>query len=346
MSKYSISLFSLILFLTCAIAPFNVYAKKNEMPPAVVETAPVILKSWQMKIEAIGTLNANQSVSVSSEINGRITGIYFHSGDYVKAGTPLVQLNPDTLKAQLVSAQAKAILSAANYKRALELFKKKVFAQQDLDTSLSTYRSDEANVASTQAQLNQTLIRTPFAGRLGLRLVDLGDYLKAGDKITNLNAIDPLRVDFRVPEVYLSQIKLGETALIHSSSYPNQNFTAEIYATDSQIDANTRSLGVRAWLPNKDQKLLPGAFVDVTVQAGVPQPLTTVPETAINLDAQGPFVFRVINNKAIKTRVTLGQRGDGKVAVLSGLGLKDIVISAGGFKVNDGDPVMAAGKGK
>jgi membrane fusion protein (multidrug efflux system) len=337
MRNYFASLFLLFIGL---ITSFNAYAAKaGETPPAVVEMAPVQLQSWQSQLEAIGTLNANQSVGVTSEVDGRITSIYFHSGDYVKAGTPLLQLNPELLKAQLASAQAKEILSGANYKRALELFKKRVFAQQDLDTSLSAYRSDQANVANIQAQLNQTLIRAPFTGRLGLRLVDMGDYVKAGNNIANLNAIDPLRVDFRIPEVYLSQIKAGQTILVKSTAYPNQTFHGQIYATDSQIDANTRSLGVRAILPNKDEKLLPGSFVDVTIQAGVPQKLITVPETTVNIDANGSFVYRVVSGKAIKTSVTLGQHRDGNVAVLSGLKAGAIVITVGGFKVTDGAPV-------
>jgi membrane fusion protein (multidrug efflux system) len=313
----------------------------NGMPPAVVEMAPVKLESWQTTINAIGTLSANQSIDVTSEVDGRITSIYFRSGDYVKTGTPLVQLNPEVLKAKLAAAQAKALLSQANYTRALELFKRHVFAQQDLDTALSTYRSDQANVASTQAQLDQTLIRAPFAGHLGLRMVDMGDYVKAGNKITSLNAIDPLRIDFRVPEIYLSQIAPNQIVSIHTNAYPNQTFQGKIYATDSEIDANTRSLGVRALLPNPDHKLLPGAFVDVNVQAGSEKKLITVPETTINLDAQGPYVFRVVKNKAIKTRVLLGQRGHAEVAVLNGLNSKDVVITVGGFKVNDGDAVMS-----
>jgi membrane fusion protein, multidrug efflux system len=336
------SLALLLFAFALSTISLNVYAKKaKETPPVVVDMAPVQSKLWQTQIEAIGTLNANQSVGLTSEVDGRVTGIYFRSGDYVKAGTPLVQLNPDLLKAQLAAAQAKEILSAANYQRAAELFKKRVFAQQDLDTSLSAYRADQANVANIQAQLNQTLIRAPFTGRLGLRLVDLGDYVKAGDKIANLNAIDPLRVDFRIPEVYLSQMKSGQTILIKSTAFPNQTFSGQTYAMDSEIDVNTRSLGVRAVVPNKDQKLLPGAFVDVTVQAGMPQKLITVPETTVNLDAGGPYVYRVVDQKAVKTPVTLGQRRDAEVAVLTGLKAGDVVVTVGGFKVTDGASVVA-----
>lgn len=341
MSKRISATIALLLF-SLAFNSIGAYAKSTGgMPPAVVSTAPVKMEAWQTAITAIGTLNANQSVNITPEVDGRITGIYFRSGDYVKAGTPLVQLYPNTLQANLAAAQAKALLSSANYMRAKELFKKHVFAQADLDNALSAYKSDAANVASSQAQLDQTLIRAPFSGRLGLRMVDLGDYVHAGDAISTLNAIDPLRVDFRIPEVYLSQITPGETILIHYSAYPNQVFQGQVYTTDSQIDANTRSLGVRAILPNKNQKLLPGAFVDVTVEAGAAQELITIPETAINLDEQGSYVFRVVAQKAVKTRVTVGQHRNGEAAILSGLNNKDIIITVGGFKVNDGDPVMA-----
>lgn len=310
------------------------------MPPAAVEASPAQLQSWQSDITAIGTLNASQGVVVTPEISGRVTGVFFHSGDSVQAGTPLLQLNPDTLKAQLEAAKAKAELSAANYKRATELFKKQVFAQADLDAALSTYQSDLAEVANYQAQLNQTLLRAPFAGRLGLRMVDLGDYVHAGDTVANLDAIDPLRIDFRVPEVDLGQVQPGQIVLVHASAYPKQTFQGQVYALDSQIEPNTRSLGVRASIPNKDQKLLPGGFVEVNIQTGGPQKLITVAETAISYDTDGPYVYKVVDKKAVKTKVSLGAHRNGQVAVLTGLKVGDVVITAGEFKITDGAPVM------
>lgn len=343
MSKRPFVLGLLIAALIIAVVYKVFFGGQSQggMPPTFVEIQPVKMENWQTEINAIGSLASSQGVIVKPEVSGRVTAIYFRSGDYVKANAPLVQINPEILKAQLIAMQAQAKLSKSNYERGVTLFQKKVFAQADLDKFLASYQADIANVANAQAKLDQTLIRAPFAGRIGLRLVDLGSFLNAGDPIANLNAIDPLRIDFKLPEVYLSQLKVGQIVSITSSAYPKEVFKGKVYAFDSQIDLATRSLGVRATLPNKDQKLLPGAFVDVSLQTGTPQPLITVPETAIVMDETGNYIFRVVNGKAVKTKVKIGQRKPGKVAIIEGLSKGDKVITAGGFKVMDGAPVMA-----
>lgn len=334
-----VQLLTAIFLLT---SPLFALAKKPEgMPPAIVEAASAKMESWQPEINAVGTLNSNQGVTIKPEISGRVTGIYFRSGQYIKAGTPLMQINQDILKAELIAAQAQAALSAANYQRGLELYKRKIFAKADLDKFVSSYQADQANVAKTRAQLDQSLIRAPFSGKLGLRMVNLGDYVNAGNTIiTNLDAIDPLRVDFKMPEVYLSQIKVDENIAIQSSAYPNQLFHGKVYAFDSKIDPNTRTLGVRATLPNPDKKLLPGAFVDVTLETGKPQQLVTLPETAISVDAAGSYAFKVVEGKAVKVPVRTGARKPNKVAILSGIHPNEIVITEGSMKVRDGAPVM------
>lgn len=338
-------IFGLLLAILIIFAGYKIFFTAGAhggggMPPAIVEIQPVKTENWQTEITAIGTLASSQGIVIKPEVSGRITAVYFRSGDIVKANAPLAQINPEILQAKLVAAQAQAKLSKANYERGQALFEKKVFAQADLDKFLATYQSDIANVASAQAQLNQTLIRAPFSGRIGLRLIDLGTFVNAGDPIANLNATDPLRVDFKVPEVYLSQLAAGQTALITSSAYPKEVFKSTVYAFDSQIDLATRSLGVRATLPNKDNKLLPGAFVDVTLQTSAPQPLITLPETAVSMDVDGAYVYRVINGKAVKTVVKVGARKPGFVAITSGLNKGDKVVVVGSLKVMDGMPVI------
>lgn len=338
-------IFGLLITALILAAAYKVFFKsasqEGGMPPAIVDIQPVKMENWQTEITAIGSLASSQGVVIKPEISGRVTAIYFRSGDYVKANTLLVQINPDILKAEVIAMQAQAKLSKANYERGLTLFQKKVFAQADLDKFLATYQSDIANVANAQAKLDQTLIRAPFAGRIGLRLVDLGSFLNAGEPVANLNAIDPLRVDFKLPEVYLSQLAVGQTVSIISSAYPKEAFKGKVYAFDSQIDLATRSLGVRATLPNKDHKLLPGAFVDVTLQTSAPQQLITVPETAISFEADGAYVYRVVDNKAVKTPIKIGARKPDVVAVVSGLSKDDKIIAAGALKVMNGMPVMA-----
>jgi membrane fusion protein (multidrug efflux system) len=330
---------SLLLFLLLTFIPILVSAK-NSMPPPAVEITTVETSNWQSDINAIGTLSANQGVTIKPQISGQIIAVYFRSGDHVKANTPLIQIDPAIAKSTLDGAKAKLMLSKANYLRTATLFKKHVFAQADLDNALATYRSNLADVTKARAQLNETLLTAPFDGRLGLRQVDRGDYVSPGNTITTLDDINPLRVDFKVPEVYLGRLQVGDTVLIHSSAYPKKTFKGKIYALDSQIDPNTRSLGVRAVLPNPDEKLLPGAFVDVKIETGKPQKWVTVPETAILYDAKGQYVYRVIKKLPVKTPVIIGPRKNGMLAITSGLQSGDEVITTGAFKVVAGEPVM------
>lgn len=313
--------------------------QKGGMPPVVVEAATAKAQNWQDQIEAIGTLSANQGIVIKPEIGGRITAIYFRSGDEVKANAPLVQINPDIIKEQLAAAQAKVIFSKANLSRVQTLFKmqvgslKHISSQSDLDTALSNYQADVAAVNQYQAMLNQTLVRSPFEGKLGLRLVNLGDFVTAGEALTNIQDLDPLRVDFSIPETYLSQLSIGDIILISSRTYPNEHFEGKVYALDSSIDPNTRTLGVRASVPNKDGKLLPGGFVEVKLLTGKPRQVVVVPEIALGSEAEGSFVYKINGNMAIKTKVTAGEHKDNQVIILQGLKPGDQVVAAGQFKI-------------
>ena len=319
------------------------YNKKNTVltPPPVVEAISARLSPWQESIQAVGSLSANQGTVIKAETSGRITAIYFRSGDDVKAGAPLLQLNPDILKAQLDAAKAASKLSKADYERGLTLFKKKVFAQADLDKVLASYQVNLAKQAQIQATFDQTLVHAPFSGRLGLREVNLGDIIDPSKPITDLEAIDPLWVDFNIPGTDASKITLGSKVLIHTSAYPNKTFVGTIYALNSHIDNDTRSLGVRASLSNTGQALLPGAFVDIQIEIGSPQTLFIVPETAINTDDNGSFVYRIIHHKAIKTIVSIHFHEAGKIGLLSSdIHPGDQIISVGGFKVQPNSVVI------
>ncbi|MDQ8039866.1 MAG: efflux RND transporter periplasmic adaptor subunit [Rickettsiella sp.] len=312
---------------------------KSKTPPVVVGASKVIVKPWQETVKAVGSLAASQGIVIKSEISGHITAIYFRSGETIKAGDPLVQLNPDILQAKFDAAKAQTQLSAADYERALTLFKQKVFAKADMDKALATYRANQAQQTEAQAALAQTLIRAPFSGRLGLRLVDQGDYLDPSKPISNLNEIDPLRVDFRIPGTDMSKVAIGAKVIVHSSAYPKQTFVGTVYAIDSQLDRDTRSLGVRASLSNTQQRLLPGAFVDVSLEVAKPQTLATVPETAVISDETGDYVYRIIDHEAIKTPISILFHKDGKIG-LTGLNAGEEIVSVGGFKVLNKAPVI------
>lgn len=250
-----------------------------------------------------------------------------------------MQLNPAIPAAQFAAAKAQTQLSAADYQRALQLYRKKVFAKADLDKALATYQANQAQEAKANAALAQMTIRAPFAGRLGLRNVNKGDYLDPSRAIVNLNAITSLRVNFQVPGTASSQIQLGDKVLISSSAHPKQTFLAKVYAIDSQIDAATRSLAVRAVLDNHAEQLLPGAFVEVSLQLGTPELLPTIPETALNTDEKGNYVYRVMGNIAVKTPVTVRFEKAGQAGV-SGLHNGEKIIRIGSFKVHDKAPIL------
>lgn len=340
MLKRSTAIFFLGILVLLLVSCDLLHSSKPARPPVVVGAAEVVLQPWQETIQAVGSLSASQGIVIKPETSGRITAIYFQSGASVKAGDPLLQLNPAILQAKLDAAKAQTDLSAADYARASTLYKQKVFAKADMDKALASYRANQAQQAQAQAALDQTLIRAPFSGRIGLRLVEQGDYIDPSKPIANLDAIDPLRVDFKIPGTDASKVAVGTKVIIHSDAYPNQTFLATVYAVDSQIDADTRSLGVRASLSNSKQQLLPGAFVNVSLQVAQPQSLATVPETAVNNDETGSYVYRIIDHRAVKTPVTVAFQRDGKIALSTGLKEGEQIISVGGFKVLDKAPVI------
>lgn len=337
--------YAVLLSLLMAASAVSIvfYNKKGTQltPPVVVEAIPACLGSWQKTIEAVGSLSASQGTVIKAETSSRITGIFFRSGENVKAGAPLLQLNPDILKAQLDAAKAQTQLSKADYERGLTLYKKKVFAKADLDKVSANYQIDLAKQAQNQAAFDQTLIRAPFSGRLGLREVNLGDIIDPSKPITNLESINLLWVDFNIPGTEASKITMGSKILIHASAYPNKTFVGTIYAVDSHIDNDTRSLAVRASLNNAEQVLLPGAFVDIQIEVGTPETLIIVPETAVNTDDNGSFVYRIIHHKAIKTFVSIRFHEDGKIGLVSSdIHPGDQIISVGGFKVEGNSVVI------
>lgn len=332
-------LFGLIATTTLCLI---VSSKKNTAlpPPTLVEATQVRSQSWQDTLEAIGSLSASQGVIIKAETTGRISAIYFRSDESVKTGDPLVQLNPAILKAQLDAAQAETQLSKADYARGLTLFKKKVFAAADLDKVAASYQANLAKQAQIAATLDQTLIRAPFNGQLGLRMVNLGDIIDPNKPIANLDVINPLRVDFNIPGNAANKITLGSKIFIHSSAYPDKTFIGTIYALDSHIDNDTRSLSVRASLNNSKKELLPGAFVDININVGPPETLIIVPETAVNNDQNGNYVYRIIKQRAIKTPVVIRFHQNGKIGLSSGIHAGDQIISVGGFKIQANSVVI------
>ncbi|MGB6976682.1 MAG: efflux RND transporter periplasmic adaptor subunit [Gammaproteobacteria bacterium] len=311
------------------------------MPPAVVAVAEVQEQGWQDQVHSTGTLTADQGIMVKAEVPGRVTRVYFKSGQNVKQGEPLVELDQSILRAQLQLYEAQLHLNELQYKRYSDLYKKHFVSTSDYDTAAANLQSTKAQVAQVQAQLAQMLIKAPFSGKLGLKQVDLGDYVTAGQILVNLQDTDPLRVDFSVPETSLSKVAIGDTVLIRTNSYPDQTFKGKVYAFEASIDPNTRTLAMRANIPNKDNKLIPGSFVDVTLLLGKTQKLWVIPQTALVSSLQGDFVYRAINGHAVKTPVVVQKRSAQQAVISSGLAAGDKVVTDGQLKIPfDGAPIM------
>jgi membrane fusion protein, multidrug efflux system len=312
-----------------------------QLPPSVVDLATVARQPWQKTILEIGSLSAINGITVAPEISGRITNLFFKSGQYLKMGDSIVQIYPDIIKANLEKAKAQFHLNQIDYQRYLILYKKRFYAKSDLDKSKTAVEKSKAEIAMYEAQLKQTLIKAPFDGMIGLRKISIGDYLNAGDAIASFQSIDPMRVDFNVPETYLPQIQIGDKITFTSRAIGDKTREGNIYAFDSKLDEASRTLDIYATVPNSDHKLVPGTFVEVTVYLGKPQNPIMVAQTTIVYDTAGDYVYRAINHKAVKTIVTLGEKlDDNRIIITKGLTTGDIIITSGQLKIEDGSTIV------
>ncbi len=312
----------------------------HKMPPTVVETAKVENTTWQEEISATGTLNANQGVMIRPDVAGQVTKIFFKSGTYIEQGKPLVQIYPDILQAQLARNKAALRLSELDFQRYAALYKKGSISKSQYDQAAAKLAQDKAVTEETEAELRQHTLTAPFAGQAGLRLVDLGDYVSPGQNIVSLQAIDPMRVEFSIPEVYLNLLAIGQTVDIKTVANPETTFKGTVYAFDSVVDPNTRSLDMWAHVPNKDHKLIPGTFANLTLYAGSKKKILKIPQRAVVYDKDGNYVFKIINKTAKKTPITAGLRKKDDIEIISGLEAGDIVVTAGQLKLFDGSPVL------
>ena len=317
-------------------------SKPKTMPPVFVETITVQTTSHQDQISSTGSLLSIPGIIVKPEISGRITKIYFNSGDVVQKGALLIEINPDIIKATLVQALAELKLNKLNFDRSATLYKTRDISKSDLDQALANYSSAKASVESAQAQLQQTTIVAPFTGKLGLSQVNVGDYVTAGQNIVNLQTLDPLKVDFSIPELYQSKVAIGQILSLRSDAYPNETFSGKVEAFESLINQNNRTLNVRANVPNKNGKLIPGGFVEINLQFAKQQ-LIMIPQTAIVYDPSGNYVYKVVAGKAEKTSVVLGEKNSDDVTIKSGLKIGDVVVTAGQIKISPGAQVILAG---
>ena len=319
-------------------------------PAQTVSATKAEYQEWQARLEGVGTLRAVNGADLSSQASGIVAAIHFESGADVKAGTLLVELMAADDIAKLQSLKAVAALARITYERDLRQLKAQAVSQQTVDSDEQTLKSDEAQVAQQQATVDYKFVRAPFSGRLGIRQVDLGQYLSAGTAIVTLQQLDPIYVDFYLPQQALNQIKVGQQVAAKVDTYPGQKFPGEILAINSKVDPATRNVQVRAALKNPDHKLMPGMYATVDIDAGAPQRYVTLPQTAIAYNSYGSTVY-IVDDKgkdakgrprlvARQTFVTTGATRGDQVAVLSGVSEGDTVVTSGQVKLHNGSPIV------
>jgi membrane fusion protein, multidrug efflux system len=319
-------------------------------PPQTVTTTKANSSQWQPKIEAVGSLRAVKGADLSLEVAGVVDEIAFNSGDDVEAGAELLKLRDADDRAKLDSLKATAELNEITYQRDQKQFQLQAVSQATIDTDAANLKNAKAQVAQQQAILDKKFLRAPFAGHLGIRAVDLGQYLGAGTTIVTLQALDPIFLDFFVPQQAIDQVKIGQQVTVKIDAYKDQTFTGEISALNPKVDASSRNVQIRATLKNADHKLLPGMYATVEIPTGGPQNLITLPQTAIAYNPYGDTVYIVdtkgndANGKpqqvARQTFVTTGATRGDQVAVLKGVNEGETVVTSGQIKLHNGSTVL------
>lgn len=293
------------------------------------------------ELVTFGSLRPDESVMIRPEIAGRVAQLHFREGQRVAAGELLVSLDDAISRAELAQARANLNLAEKNFQRAQMLFKRGASNAQALDEASAQQQAARASLALSQARLDKTRILAPYDGVLGLRAVSPGDYISAGQDIVNLEVLDPLKVDFRIPQKAVSQIRLKQLIEVSLDAYPGERFSGEIFAINPRLDEAGRSQAIRAHISNSDGRLSPGQFVRVSVILAERPDALVIPEEAIMPVGERLLVNLVVEGKVELREVKLGKRLAGKVEVLEGLQGDETLISAGWQKVRAGAPVRS-----
>jgi membrane fusion protein (multidrug efflux system) len=318
--------------------------------PQTVSTIVAAPANWQARTQAIGSLRAVRGADLAAQASGVVDQIRFESGSDVPAGAVLLKLKPNDDPAKLAQLQAAAVLAEQTYKRDQEQFAAQAISQATLDIDVSTLKSARAQVAAQEALIDEKTVKAPFAGKLGIRQIDEGQYLTAGTTVVTLQALDPILIDFYVPQQALAHLKVGQAVAALVDTYPGASFTGAIASINSKVDTASRNVQVRASFRNADRRLLPGMYATVEIDNGTGTSQITLPQTAITFNPYGDTVFLVqqsgVDDKG-KPRLTVLQRfvqlgttrGD-QVAVQSGIAAGDVVVTAGQMKLRNGSPVI------
>lgn len=306
-----------------------------------VETATVDVRTLESSVKAIGTLAAEASATLRAEIPGQILAVHFREGEPLAVGAELYSIEATVLEAEVNEARANVHRSEAALKRAVELHTKQLISGTDYDAARANYDVDVARLRSSQARLAKTVIRAPFDGFVGLRRINVGDYATVGQELVDVVQLDPLRVDFSVPEILLPKVRSGLAIEVTVDAYPDDVFSGTVIAVAPKTDVQGHSLEVRASLPNDELKLRPGLFVQISISLGAHPNAIVVPEQAIWPVGQDKTVFVVVDGKAARRVVKIGERQPGLVEITDGLSAGEVIVIAGQMKLHDGAKVRS-----
>jgi multidrug efflux system membrane fusion protein len=329
------------------------YFASNKPPPAQIAAVTAETTAVPRFASGIGSLAAVHQVTVTPEVGGRVTKIFFTAGATVKADDPLMQINDEPDRGDLANYQAQARLAQVTLARKATLAERQYASQDVVDQTQSQLDQAKAQIAKTEAVIAQKLVRAPFGGSLGMRQVEVGQYLTPGAPVVTLTDLAQLYVNFTLPSQMRAQIKVGQTVNVTADAFPDRTFTAEITTIEPQIRSDTRTMAIQATMANPDRVLMPGMFVTAAVVLPKEPDQIVLPETAVDYTLYGDSVYLVRQEgtdgndkpilKAFRTPVKTGARWDGKVAILDGVKAGDRVVAAGQIKVQNGGQVIVTG---
>jgi membrane fusion protein, multidrug efflux system len=346
-----------LVLLVGALVGFNAFRShmiaqffaNNKPPPSNVSVAEANAEVIPNLLTAVGDLAAVHQVNVTSDVSGRVTDIMFTPGAHVKAGTPLVQLFDAPDQGDLANFKAQATVGQLSLDRAKQLAARQFGPQATADQAQAAYDQALAGIAKTEALISQKLVRAPFDGELGVRHIDLGQYLSAGTQIVTLTDLSVLYANFTVTEKDSAQLKVGQVVRIAVDAYPGRTFEGKITTIEPQVATDTRNIHVQATIANPDEVLKPGMFATTTVVLPDKPPVVTVPETAVDYTLYGDSVFLITEKKAddgkssltaVRTFVQTGSRIKGRAEILKGLKPGDQVVAVGQLKLQSGAAVV------
>ena len=318
-------------------------------PTVAVEVATARQARTTRDIRAIGSLMSDETVLVAPEIAGRISEIVFEEGRPVRRGDVILKLDDALTQAELIQAKARLTLAAANNDRATTLGRTGAVTGRSQDEAQSAYDTAAAEVSLAETRLSKQVLKAPFDGIVGFRNVSVGSFVNTGVTLVNVEKIDILKVDFKIPEIFLTAIEVGQDIEVEVDPVPDRKFAGKVYAINPMVDVNGRAVSVRAKLDNRDLVLRPGLFARITIKGPKDREVILIPEAAVVPKAGETFVFRVDGGAAIESRVQLGERSNAEVEVLTGLIEKSVVVTAGQQKLRNGtriEVVPTAGEAK